>query len=90
MRERRAIGVHHAEQVDLDHALPGAKILRAQRATGCDPRIGHHHVETAQGIGRGIDRLRDLLKAGDVTLAEEGVLAATSGKLRQLVGLEAH
>ena len=89
VRERRPVRVHDAEQVDLDHPLPRAQVLRAQRPTGRDPGVRDDHVQSTERLGSRVDGLRDVLAVGHVALCDERVLATARRDLRHPLGLEA-
>ena len=88
VRQCGAIGVHHPHQVDLDDPLPAAYLLQAQGAGSGDARVGHHHVESAQRLGRFIDCAGDLVAIGHVAFGHERALAAALGHRGQLVRLQ--
>ncbi len=88
VRQRRAICVHHPKQVDLDHALPCAPVLKAKWPAGGDSGVCDDDVKPTKRLGGAVHRARHLLEARHITLGHEGALAAARGYLMHPVGLE--
>jgi hypothetical protein len=90
VRQARAHGPPHAEQVDLDGSLEGHRVGRAHHAHRRDPGVGHHYVDSTEALDRAGHGALQRLGVGHVALEPGGVRAALRRHALELLGLEPH